>query len=336
MANRAPLVSVVVPVYNTAPWLAQCLESILAQTLTDWECVVLDNQSSDGSLAIAQDYGRRDPRIRAIAADQFRKQAANFNHALGFIHPASRYVKMVLSDDWIFPTCLEQMVRVGEAHPTVGLISAYMVVGNGVGCVGLPYPSELVSGRTIRRQRFLTGLDVFGTQTSVMYRSAVVRSLQPFFDEQSLSNDRDVCYRILREWDFGFVHQVLSFCRTENESITTGIVGFNPYGLHTLVMLKLYGRDVLDTAEYRRAWDRLADPYFAFLGEAALRGREPEFWAYHTRGLARLGYRLTWGFRMWLAFRALLDLVGNPKRTLERLAGYVRRRLGGTAPVESS
>jgi glycosyltransferase involved in cell wall biosynthesis len=326
--SGVPAVSVVIPVYNTAPYLAQCLDSVLAQSLGEWDCVVLDNQSTDGSLEIARDYEQRDPRIRVVAADQFRPQAANFNHALGFIHPESRYVKMVLSDDWIFPSCLEQMVRVGEANPRIGLIGAFMIAGTNVGCRGLPYPSEVVSGRELMRQHFLSGVEVFGTQTTVMYRGEVVRAMRPFFDEQSPSNDREVCFRILPDWDFGFVHQVLTYTRTDNESITTGIVGFNPYGLHSLVLLKQYGPQVLNPHEYRRSFDRLASPYFAFLGESALRGREPAFWAYHARGLERIGYPLTTALKFRLALRTLLDLLGNPKASAERLAKFVARRWG--------
>lgn len=323
--SAAPVVSVVVPVYNTGPYLAQCLESVLAQTYQQWECIVVDNRSADNSLAIAREFEQRDPRIRVVAADQFRGQAANFNYALGQIHRESRWVKMVLSDDWIFPDCLERMVVVGDASPRVGLVSAYMIVGVNVGCRGLPYPSQLVSGRELLRQHFSTGIEVFGTQTSVMYRADLVRSLQPFFDPESMSNDREVCCRILKDWDFGFVHEVLTFSRTDNDSITAGIVGFNPYGLHSLVLLKRHGPELLNQDEYRRAWDRMAKPYFEFLGEEVLRGREPAFWAYHARGLERIGYPLTTGLKVRLGAATLVDLLGNPKRTLERGFKYLAR-----------
>lgn len=324
--STGPLVSVVVPVYNTAPYLAQCLQSIVAQTWSNWECVVVDNRSTDGGLTIAQEYARQDSRIRVVSADQFRPVAANFNYALGFCDPASTYTKMVLSDDFIFPTCLDEMVRVGERHPSVGVIGAYRLAGDRVLGQGLPYPADRVEGRTLRRMHFLSWIQVFGSQTSVMYRSEAVRRLAPFFDEESLASDRDVCLRILREYDFGFVHQVLTFTRTDNESITSGIVGFKPYGLHSLILLHKYGREVLSPSEYEACWKRAQRDYFRFLGVQALRGREPAFWNYHSRGLEAIGYRLTAQRRARLASVALLDAMGNPKASIERLA----RRIGST------
>lgn len=62
--NRSPFFSVIVPVYNVAPYLGECLDSVLAQTFTDWECLCTDDGSKDGSDLILDAYARRDPRFR--------------------------------------------------------------------------------------------------------------------------------------------------------------------------------------------------------------------------------------------------------------------------------
>ncbi|NIV53907.1 MAG: glycosyltransferase, partial [Gammaproteobacteria bacterium] len=62
--NREPFVSVVTPVYNGAKFLPECIESVLAQSYTNWEYIVVNNKSTDDTLAIAEDYARRDPRVR--------------------------------------------------------------------------------------------------------------------------------------------------------------------------------------------------------------------------------------------------------------------------------
>ena len=59
-----PLVSVVTPFYNTADYLRECIESVLAQTYTRFEYILVDNQSTDGSAEIAAEYSKRDSRIR--------------------------------------------------------------------------------------------------------------------------------------------------------------------------------------------------------------------------------------------------------------------------------
>src|SRR6516165_5401066 len=94
LATR-PLVSVVTPFYNTAPYLAQCIESVLAQTHVEFEYILLDNCSTDGSGEIAEDYAHRDPRIRLIRCSQFLSQLANYNRALAHISGVSKYCKMV-------------------------------------------------------------------------------------------------------------------------------------------------------------------------------------------------------------------------------------------------
>ena len=81
LATR-PLISVVTPFYNTAPYLAQCIESVLAQSYTKFEYLLLDNCSTDGSSEIAETYARRDPRIRVIRRPQLVPQLRNYNDAL--------------------------------------------------------------------------------------------------------------------------------------------------------------------------------------------------------------------------------------------------------------
>ena len=66
MENHAPLVSIIVPVYNYKAYLCRCLDSIAAQTLADWECLVVDDGSSDGSAAVCDEYAAKDPRFVVI------------------------------------------------------------------------------------------------------------------------------------------------------------------------------------------------------------------------------------------------------------------------------
>src|SRR5262249_52309579 len=104
----------------------------------------------------------------------------------------------------------------------IGLVSSYSLKGDLLYGSGYPYPMTVVSGRECAAQHLL-GTHVFGSPTQVMYRSAMVRQQQPFFDESVLHADTDKCLKILEHWDFGFVHQVLSFTRTDNDSISSAV-----------------------------------------------------------------------------------------------------------------
>src|ERR1700733_15911846 len=107
-------VSVLTPVYNGAEFLAECIESVLAQTYTNWDYTIINNCSTDESLAIAQKYAARDSRIRVVTNDRFLRIIENHNQAVRQMTPDAKYCKFVFADDWLFPHCVEEMVRAAE------------------------------------------------------------------------------------------------------------------------------------------------------------------------------------------------------------------------------
>src|ERR1700722_16678635 len=169
-----PLVSVVTPFYNTAPYLAECIESVLAQSYSHLEYILMDNCSTDGSADIAETYAQRDPRIRLIRCTQFLSQLANYNRALAEISEASLYCKIVQADDYIYPECLQLMVQAFGQSESIGLVSSYRLTGNTVEGSGYPCRTTMLPGRECGRWFLRTGINIFGSQTTVMYRSSVV------------------------------------------------------------------------------------------------------------------------------------------------------------------
>lgn len=135
-----PLVSVVTPVYNTDMYLAECIESVLRQSYTNYEYIIVNNCSADGSLDIALSYAKKDERIRVVNCDAFVGHVQNHNRALQLISDKSKYCKMVAADDWILPECLSKMVALAETAPSVGIVSSYSIFGPDVRNLGLPFP----------------------------------------------------------------------------------------------------------------------------------------------------------------------------------------------------
>src|SRR5262245_11051164 len=178
-----PLVSVVTPFYNTEAYLAEAIESVLAQTYSNFDYVLVNNCSTDGSREIAERYAARDPRIRLFHNEELLPQLRNYNRAISHISPDARYFKMVQADDWIFPRCLEEMVAVAEANPKVGVVSSYRMVGKGVGPSGLPFSKTAMSGREACRLNLIEDLYLFGSQTTVLVRADIVRARKPFYAE---------------------------------------------------------------------------------------------------------------------------------------------------------
>jgi glycosyltransferase involved in cell wall biosynthesis len=309
--SPAPLVSFVTPFYNTEEYLSECIESVLRQTHENWEYILLNNCSTDGSAQIAEQYASQySDRIRLEHNPELLSQVQNYNHALGLISPESRYCKIVQADDWLFPDCVRSMVEVAEAHPTVGIVAAYELEGNEVRLDGLPYPSPAVPGREACRLYFLRGKYLFGTPTSHLLRTEFIRSRDPFYDERYAPfEDGHACFDLLKTWDFGFVHQVLTYSRRDNKSILSRVRPFNLELLLRLSMVAAHGRDYLGEQEFDHCLKEAERSYFHFLARCACARHRwsPEFWEFHRNGLASVNYSLD--FRLlgkWIPW-ALLE-----------------------------
>ena len=119
---------------------------MLAQTYPNWDYTICNNCSTDRTLEIAREYAAKDPRIRIHNNDTFVHVNENHNIAFRSISPQSKYCKVVAADEWIFPECIEKMVRVAEQHPSVAIVGSYGLCETKVVFDGLPYPSTVVIG----------------------------------------------------------------------------------------------------------------------------------------------------------------------------------------------
>jgi glycosyltransferase involved in cell wall biosynthesis len=312
-----PLVSVVTPVHNGELYLRQCIESVLAQTYDHWEYAILDNCSTDRSLEIAQAYAALDRRIVVLSNDSFLPQVKSLNKALSVISPDSKYSKMVLADDWIFPHCLEEMVRVAEQHPSAAIVSAYRLDDRRVNCAGLPPEFSLFEGRDICRATLVNGIFVFGSPNTLLYRSDIVRQRLPFFNETSLHEDTEACYEILMQHDLGFVHQVLTFTRRQNGSLTASRMVHDPHHLlDQLIATLKYGPRCLDPEQYDSRRRLVEKAYYRFLAVRTLNRANAAFWHYHRTALEAVGYEIR---RRKLAKQvvcAVLARIANPWRVV--------------------
>ncbi len=321
-----PLVSVVTPVHDTAEYLPQCIEGVLAQDYTCFEYVIVDNWSRDGSGEIARRYAKQDPRIRVVSPPAFLDQVHNYNFALQQISSESRYVKVAQADDWLFPRCLTEMLAVAEQNPRVAIVGAYAVRGSRTFGDGLPFPTTTCAGREVCRRQLLTGAFLFGSPNQVLYRSDVVRGRDPFFSERALHEDTEACYEILRECDFGFVHQILSFCRWRADSVTGRAAAFNPDALDRYIVTLKYGSEFLQGSELGAGLRLARRIFYSGLANAVFRLEGKPFWAYQLEGLARAGVRLEPLQLVKHVLLHLADLAFNPMASLGRLRRRLRRR----------
>jgi glycosyltransferase involved in cell wall biosynthesis len=296
VGGSPPLISVVTPVYNGGRYLGECIESVIDQTYENWEYVLVDNCSTDDTPEIAKRYAERDARIRVVSNAQLLPMLQNWNRAMKEISAESAFCKVLHADDMMTPDCLERMVAVGVAHPSVGIVSSYRLSGTEVDLDGaVPWGVEVVPGREICRLTLLDGHYVFGSPSSLLIRSDLIRERPRFYNEENLHADTEVCFDILLTADLGFVHQVLTYTRRHRDAVTWEAGRLNTYIGGWLRVMLLYGPFYLTPDERERRLGWWLRRYAVFLGKAVVQGkfRERKFREVHGTTLARLGRSLS-------------------------------------------
>lgn len=118
-------VSVIVPVFNAEETLSRCLDSILSQSFTDFELLLVDDGSVDGSLALCELYSKKDPRIIVYHKTN---EGVSFTRNYGLDKAKGKYVCFADSDDYVSSEWLLQLVSTIEAHPNSFVLSNVMII----------------------------------------------------------------------------------------------------------------------------------------------------------------------------------------------------------------
>lgn len=108
------MITVLIAVYNRATFLPRCLDSILSQTWSDWEAICVDDCSTDNSLAVLNDYARRDERIKVVHLEKNQGQAVARNKAVE--QSRGNLTAFLDSDDWIENDVFEKVEKVFQQH----------------------------------------------------------------------------------------------------------------------------------------------------------------------------------------------------------------------------
>lgn len=122
---HTPLVSILTTIYNREKYIAQCIDSVLESTFQDWEMIIVDDCSTDNSVAIARDYEKQDNRIIVYVNEQNIGDYPNRNKAASYA--TGKYLKYLDADDIIYPHGLEVMVKAMEQYPEAAFGSQHVV-----------------------------------------------------------------------------------------------------------------------------------------------------------------------------------------------------------------
>jgi len=128
---ESPLVSIVMPVYNSAKFLVGALDSILAQTYENWELIAVDDSSSDNSYLILHHYAQVDGRIKVFKNLENKGVSRTSNFAIS--QAKGQFIARMDSDDIMYPSRLEDQVRFLQKHPKVIIVGGQVKLVDGGG-----------------------------------------------------------------------------------------------------------------------------------------------------------------------------------------------------------
>lgn len=273
---QKPLVSIGIPVYNGEKYLDECLNSILSQTYPNWECVVVNNCSTDSTAEIVRKFSAIDRRIKLIDYTEFVGLVPNWNRLYPNISKDSVYLKVVQADDWIYPEAIDLMVDMMEKYPSSGMCSSYRIDGKVVNCDGLHYyDGPLFSGPELLKRHLKGGIDISGSITTPLFRVSVLEKIPTFpnlFNEEEYHIDTRIVFEMMHLADVVFVFKVLSYTRWHDDSETQRIcVKYNTFlnGKYQRLsrFSKLYPEFGKDLRKHRNA-------YAYFLLKEKIRGHK--------------------------------------------------------------
>lgn len=171
--SQSPRVSVVIPAYNNARDVEAAIDSVLAQDYSDFELVMADHASTDGTGAVLERY-RDVPRVRVLTPTPAGGGAlANWNRVTE--HARGELLKLVCGDDLITPDALSLQVAAFDAYPDVAFVAARrnLIDASGkqlMAARGLAGLAGCVAGRQAAKASILAGTNIFGEPGCVMLR----------------------------------------------------------------------------------------------------------------------------------------------------------------------
>jgi glycosyltransferase involved in cell wall biosynthesis len=202
MTTGTPIVSVVMAAYNGAAFIRETIDSVLAQTMPDFEIVVVDDRSRDDTLAVLGSIG--DPRLRVIKAEHNGGPAVA--RSLAMAHAKGRFVAGLDQDDLCAPDRFARQLAYLDAHPEVALVATTIKMFEGKRERRDPYP-DLVDPDEIDWTMWL--LNPLAWSTTMM-RGEAARALDPFErDALRFAEDFDLYVRIRAHGRIGRIPEPL-------------------------------------------------------------------------------------------------------------------------------
>jgi glycosyltransferase involved in cell wall biosynthesis len=210
-----PKVTVLLAVHDGEPYVRRCVESVLDQTFADFEFLVVDDASTDGTVATIDSFG--DPRIRLLRNDSNLGQVPSLNR--GLAEARGEYVARIDADDWCRPERLERQVAVLDGEPAVGVVGTWMDIVD-----ERDRPVDSLRSRIADFVEFVYHtliMRVYISHPSAMFRREVVTELGGYDESTGPAEDKDLWRRLaLARWDARIVPEPLVVYRSHEGQLS--------------------------------------------------------------------------------------------------------------------
>lgn len=257
-----PKVTVLMSVHNGQKYLREAIESILNQTYLDFEFLIIDDGSTDGSSDIIRSY--QDGRIQLVRSVENLGLTRSLNKGLKLAR--GEYIARMDGDDVSLPSRLEKQVGYLDEYKNVGLVSNLFVeideMGEEIGLKSLPTENDEIKESLLRVNCFC--------HTSSMFRQKCIEAVGPYREEFKMAQDYDLWLRIAEEFDVANIEEPLCKVRIVNGSISNAKISQQKYHARMAywsgIQRQVFGEDELGYKpageHFRLLRDEVSGRYF--------------------------------------------------------------------------
>lgn len=204
-----PKVSIVLPSYNGEKYIRQSIESVINQTYQDWELIIVNDSSTDNTLAIANEYDNNDSRIKVITNEKNRKLPYSLN--VGFRVSTGKYLTWTSDDNSYYPEAIEKMVDFLEHNLDYQMVCAQM---NMVDVNGVFIERHIAYDNT-----FMYFNDCVGA--CFLYKHSIINVIGEYDESKFCIEDYEYWMRIIKEYGkIGWLEMPLYEYRVHSQSLT--------------------------------------------------------------------------------------------------------------------
>lgn len=216
-----PKVSVCIPAYNCEKYIASAIKSVLKQTYKDFELLIINNHSTDNTLAIIE--GFKDDRIRIIRNKENIGAKNNWNKSLE--EAKGEYIKILPADDILADQCIEKQIRIfqDKKNEGVSIVSCLSHIVNKRGSIIMTREKVFqmggrVSGKAVIKKSIRCGRNIIGEAGSLLFKNKILKAAGFFDDSFPYVIDLDLWFRVLLTGDLFIINEALCSFRVSSTS----------------------------------------------------------------------------------------------------------------------